>query len=172
LFTNLTSQDGQEIESGDLSALGDFLEDAGGLINMKDLIKEDEFGNTIGTESGDQLAKMMTGGKFTTLASWADAIGIEVDEFAELLTKNVEAAADRITDERKTLATKMAKYSAGDYSEAGEGYEVMAQTLAGYEARFGDAGREMLSEVMGSLESSGDDALIASGWTKFMEMSI
>ena len=172
LFTNLVSQDGQEIGTKDLSALSAFLENADGLINMKDLIKEDEFGNTIGTESGDQLAKMMTGGKFTTLASWADAIGIEVGEFAELLTKNVEAAADRITDERKTLATKMAKYSTGDYSRAGEGYEVMAQTLAGYEARFGDAGREMMTEVMNSLEASGDENLISSGWTKFMSMSL
>ena len=172
LFTNLVSQDGQEIGTKDLSALSAFLENADGLINMKDLIKEDEFGNTIGTESGDQLAKMMTGGKFSTLASWAESIGIEVDEFAELLTKNVEAAADRITDERKTLATKMTKYSTGDYSRAGEGYEVMAQTLAGYEARFGDAGREMMTEVMNSLEASGDESLISSGWTKFMALSL
>jgi hypothetical protein len=73
--------------------------------------------------------------------------------------------------ERRDLTKKIAKYTdpEGEYSQAGEGYELASGILAKFESRFGDEGRQMLTEVFTSLEKSGDEGLVQSGWTKFME---
>jgi citrate lyase gamma subunit len=62
----------------------------------------------------------------------------------------------------------MSKYSSKDM----QGYEINANILAGLEAQFGEQIRFTLENVIASLETTGDDSLISSGYKYFRDVAL
>lgn len=160
-FSSLVSTEGQELSSQQLRqfATEGYLSSSEGVFKAVDLLAND-------MEKGNQLAQDMTGDTAMTFDKWAENLGVSTEELNETITKNLVSAADRITDQRKDLTSKMAEYSTGDGS-----YEAASAFLAGFEERFSDVGRTMLADVFTSLETSGNAEVVQSGWAKFMQQA-
>lgn len=86
----------------------------------------------------------------------------------EALEENVRIATERVTKERGALVKKMSKYS----SKEMEGYEVNAGILAGLELKFGEKINSILDGVLGSLEQTGDEALVTKGFEQFRNVAM
>ena len=86
----------------------------------------------------------------------------------EQLESNMQIAMDRISKERGALVKRMSKYSSKNL----EGYETNANILAGLEEKFGEQIRFTLENVITSLETTGDDSLISSGYEYFRDIAL
>lgn len=180
-FLRLFSENGENIQGTDFQEGGNFnglvTSDSSGIIKAANLYQTLEDGTLQYSDEANELAKIYSSQEHTNFADWATKeLGIDPQKLADVIMNNTEDAANRIVKERKDLVAKMAEYSdvekiSGEYG-ADSSYTVMAETLSAFESKFGDMGREMLSDVFTSLEASGDDTVISSGWIKFMEQAV
>lgn len=165
-FSRMVSEEGEAIGAADFGEEGIL---QGLLTSENGIFKAEEL---IGTEVGNNLARTFSK-TAETFEDWAKELGIDANELEKLIQTNAKAAANRIVDEREDLISKMVQYTdKKDFSGENGLYQVMSNTLLEFESKFGDLGREMLADVFTSLEMSGDDAVISSGWVKFMTQAV
>ena len=165
-FSRMVSEEGEAIGAADFGEEGIL---QGLLTNENGIFKAEDL---IGSEVGNNLARTFSK-TATTFEDWAKELGIDAEVLEELIQTNAKAAANRIVNEREDLVSKMVQYTdKKDFSGESGLYQVMSNTLLEFESKFGDLGREMLADVFTSLEMSGDDAVISSGWVKFMAQAV
>ena len=113
----------------------------------------------------DQVAMDMG---FASLEDMATQLETTIEDLTKTLTENFESATDRIAKQRRDLTRQMSKYSSKDSQD----YEINANILAGLEEKFGEQIRFTLENVIGSLEMTGDDSLISSGYEYFRDVAL
>jgi hypothetical protein len=91
----------------------------------------------------------------------------DVDELEKELQGNLVKGAERIAKQREDLVTNMTKYSSDSSDIIGN-----ANTLAKLEENLGEGFRGTLEGVFDSLSRTGDDALIAEGYSKFLDVAL
>ena len=105
---------------------------------------------------------------FGDLEDMAKQLETTEEDLIETLTENFESAIDRIAKQRHDLTKQMSKYSSKDM----QGYEINANILAGLEEKFSEQIRFTLENVIASLETTGDDSLISSGYEYFRDVAL
>lgn len=123
------------------------------------------------TTNGLDLTKILTDMGFNgedAFKQFVEKFGVEA---GQLLLDNFNMAADRITKARVDLAKKMRRSNKKDANDFASEDEYIASELKRLEDTFGSGIRDTLNSIFETLSSTGDQALVDTGYQKFMEVS-
>ena len=117
------------------------------------------------------LSKVLADLNFTGEDAFDNFVNKFGQNAGQLLLENFNMAADRITKTRVDLAKKMRR-SNGDYKSTFDSEEeYIASELKRLEDSYGTQIRDTLNTIFSKLSDTGDQALVDTGYQKFMEIS-
>ena len=101
-----------------------------------------------------------------TLETFEETFGMTIEQATEQIAASLESGGDAFIDARKKVVGKMTKYTGKDQKD----FFGLATKLQVYEEAFGEEIVGVISNVFSSLELSGDNELVSSGYQAFQEV--